>query len=72
MNDTQLLQRQFIFQKNDEQIILEDPNDNLPANTVKSIYANQYPELLNAKLIDKGIVDNKITYEFQTIAGTKA
>jgi len=65
------IQRQFIFKLNDNTITLEDPNVELPVETIKSIYANQYPQLLNATVIDKGIEDNKMTYEFETIAGTK-
>lgn len=72
MTDTQIITRQFLYtDANKDVIVLEDPNIDLPVETIKSMYANQYPELLNASVIDKGINDLKLTYEFETIAGTK-
>lgn len=64
--------RLFIFSKDKEQIILEDLNPNLPAKDIAELYSNQYPELLNATMITKGVNDkDELEFEFKAIAGTK-
>lgn len=68
---TQLLKRQFIFKKNDSTITLDDINSDLPCETIKEIYSAQFPELLNASIVDKGFENGHLVYEFETIAGTK-
>ena len=43
--------REFKFDK----IILPDPDPDMTAEEVKIFYANQYPELLNAKTDEKSV-----------------
>ena len=63
--------RKFLATINKEKIILEDINPNLPVTGIKKLYEGEYPEILNASTIDKGVVDGFIVYEFETISGTK-
>ena len=69
--ETGEIKRTFKLQKNNETIVLEDPNQNFSAEEIKELYANQYPELLNASIEKQGIVDGKITFLFSSIAGNK-
>lgn len=71
MSDIQVLQRKFMFVNGDNQIQLDDINPMLPIETVKEMHSHSYPELLNASVVEKGVEDNYLVYEFQTIAGTK-
>ena len=65
------LKRKFTVQVGKDTITLEDPNSNFSAKEVMEMYANQYPQLLNASIEAKGIVDENILYHFATVAGTK-
>lgn len=65
------LKRKFTVTVSGNIITLEDPNSNFSANEVMEMYANQYPQLLNASVESKGIVDENILYNFATVAGTK-
>ena len=65
------LERQFIIEVDKKQTTLTDPNPALSVEDVKDMYSAQYPELLNAKIVPKGIENDKLVYEFKTIAGTK-
>jgi len=61
------LLRAFKF---DNQII-EDFNPALTPEEIKEHLSGSYPQLTNAKILNKGIQDDKILFEFQTIIGTK-
>ncbi len=64
--------RVFILIKDKEQILLEDLNPNLPAKDIAELYSAQYPELLNATMVNKGVNENDVLeFEFKAIAGTK-
>lgn len=63
--------RVFQININNEIIELEEINDNLTAEQVKDLYTTQYPQLTNATIIQKGIQNDRIIVEFQTVAGTK-
>lgn len=66
------ISRVFILTKDKEQIILEDLNPNLSAKDIAELYSAQYPELLNATMINKGVNENdELEFEFKAIAGTK-
>jgi len=65
------LKRKFTIKIGNEVIELEDPNSNFEAKEVMEMYANQYPQLVNATIESKGIVDECILYNFATVAGTK-
>lgn len=69
--ETKELKRKFTLKVGTEKIELEDPNVNFSAKEVMEMYANQYPQLLNASVESKGIVDENILYHFATVAGTK-
>jgi len=63
--------RVFVLTKNGTTTELEDLNSNLTAEEIKDLYSTQHPELVNASIVNKGIENDKIVYEFKTIAGTK-
>lgn len=65
------LKRKFTVTVSGNIITLEDPNVNFSAKEVMEMYANQYPQLLNASVESKGIVDENILYNFATVVGTK-
>lgn len=65
------LKRKFTVTVSGNTITLEDPNINFSAKEVMEMYSNQYPQLLNASIESKGIVDENILYNFVTVAGTK-
>lgn len=52
---------------------LSDPGDHLTPEEVKSFYAGAYPDLVNAKLSNPKINEEKgtITYAFDPTTGTK-
>jgi PRTRC genetic system protein C len=68
---TKELKRKFTIQVGKDIITLEDPNINFSAQDVMEMYSNQYPQLLNGSIEQKGIVDENILYHFATVAGTK-
>ena len=64
--------RKFLFQNgNKEKIELEDINPDLREENVMGHYAQLYPELTNANIVDKGIVNGWHEIHFESIAGTK-
>jgi PRTRC genetic system protein C len=63
--------RIFKININNTTIDLEDPNEKLTAQEVKTLYEVQYPQLINAEITNKGIVNDTLVFEFNTIAGTK-
>lgn len=65
------LARVFIVKVGNQEISLEDPNPNFSAEQVMELYSAQYPQLLNATIQNAGIENEKITYRFNTVAGTK-
>ena len=65
------LQRVFEIEIENETIQLEDINPSLPAVEIKKLYTTQYPQLLNANIVDKGVNEDKLIFSFQTIAGRK-
>lgn len=65
------IKRKFQIKINGTLITLEDPNDEMTPEEVKDSYSNHYPQLLNAKIEEKGIVDGYSVYEFVTISGVK-
>lgn len=67
----QEIQRVFEIEQNGVKIQLEDPNASFSANDVRDIYTAQYAELLNSTIINRGIENDKLVYEFKTVAGTK-
>lgn len=69
MLQTTQIKRKFKF---DNQII-EDINPKLSAEDIKDHLSGTYPQLTNAKIINKGIQEDMThLFEFQTIVGTKA
>ena len=67
----QELKRVFQFEINKETITLEDPNSSFSANDVREMYTAAYPELLNSSIVNKGVENDKLVYEFKVVAGTK-
>ena len=66
------IERKFVFLNGSkETMTLEDVNPELTTSQVMEHYSLIYPELTNANLIDKGIVDGFHVINFQSIAGTK-
>lgn len=65
------IQREFIIKQNNQTIVLNDPNPNLTPNEVRDFYAPQYPELTNATIENKGIIDDKNVFHFNSVLGTK-
>lgn len=65
------LPRVFKIEINKEVLTLEDPNCSLSANEVRDMYTASYPELLNSSIVNKGIENDKLVYEFKVVAGTK-
>lgn len=71
MSTVSQVQRNFFFQINNEPVTLTDI-PNLSVHEIKEFYSTQYPQLINASIENKGFVNMKSTFEFVTIAGTKA
>lgn len=65
------LERKFILKKDNKDVILEDINPNLSHQQICDVYSNTYPELVNSKIIVKGIINDQEVIKFSTIAGTK-
>lgn len=66
------LQRVFKIKVNGNIVTLKDPNDELSIEEVQEVYCQQYPQLLNASAVEKGINDSdQMEIEFVTVAGTK-
>ena len=71
MSVTVEIPRKFAITLANEKTLLPDLNPALSAEEVMELYSNQYPQLLNATITKKGLVDEHLEYEFQTIAGNK-
>lgn len=67
----QELPRVFLLEINKEIITLEDPNSSFSANDIRDMYTATYPELLNSTIVNKGVENDKLVYEFKVVAGTK-
>ncbi len=67
----QAIVRKFSVEIGGKKTDLEDPNPALSIEAVKELYSAQYPELLNAKTVNKGFVKDNLVIEFTTVAGTK-
>jgi len=64
--------RKFVLLNgNKETIELEDINPELTGEQVMGHYAQLYPELTNANIVDNGIKEGFHLIEFQSLAGTK-
>lgn len=68
---TKKITRVFFLIKDNQRVKLEDINPLLSVNEIIELYSNQYPELINASISNKGIIDDELVFEFSTIAGTK-
>lgn len=65
------LDRKFKFEKDGEEVVLQDPNPNMSTAEVIQHYSVQYPELTTCT-IDGPKVDGSVAlYEFKTTVGTK-
>lgn len=67
-----IIERSFKMNLDNKKLTLTDPNPQMTPEEVCQFYANQYPELTNANIENKGLINDKITIEFNTIIGTKA
>lgn len=65
------IERIFKLDVGGDTLNLTDPNPELSDEEVKDLYSAQYPQLLNATINNLGLVDEKLVFEFQTVAGTK-
>ena len=65
------IERKFVAEINGQKVELEDPNPNFNVEEILEFYVPQYPQLLNAKVNNKGIDNDKATWEFKTVAGVK-
>jgi len=66
------IKRKYIFENgNNGSLELDDIDTNLSNEQVMEHYAQLYPELTNANIIDKGIVVGYHEIHFKTLAGTK-
>lgn len=66
------IERRYIYQNgNDNTIELDDLDHTLSNEQVMEHYSNIYPELTNANIMDKGIVNGYHEIHFKTLAGTK-
>lgn len=68
---TGTIERKFSVKVDNKTIELEDPNPNFTPKEVMELYTPQYPQLLNGSIETLGIVDDKQTFQFVTVAGTK-
>lgn len=71
MAEIKQLERKFVLVKGDSKIDLQDINRTMSPDQIKDVYTNTYPELINSKIENKGIENDKEVYHFTTIAGTK-
>lgn len=68
----QEIKRVFSLKLNGDTVSLDDISPELSVEEVKDIYSNQYPQLLNSKIEDRGIdEEGNHNFEFISIAGTK-
>lgn len=66
-----IIPRKFSITIDKNKIALEDPNPALSIENVKDLYMVSYPQLLNAKIQNQGIVEDALVIDFVTVAGTK-
>lgn len=65
------LPRVFHFKRENRDINLPDPNTAWKPEDVMMFYANDYPELINAKMQGPMVEGEKILYKFDHQPGTK-
>lgn len=58
------IERVFKLQNGNETIELQDPNPNWTPDRVKSFFEDNYSELTNATIESKGIINDKMVFEF--------
>lgn len=66
------IKRVFKMNINGNTQTLKDPNPQMTPNEVCQLFAGHYPELTNANIENKGLVNDDLVYEFNTVLGTKA
>lgn len=66
-----VLQRKFVLEKNNNKIVLDDPDPSMSADEVLNSYSAIYPELVTSSVIGPEYEDDKIIYRFKTTVGTK-
>ena len=65
------LTRQFVFEKNKQQVVLDDPDPTMPAAKVAGVYSHVYPELVTASVTGPEYKEDKAIYTFKMTVGTK-
>lgn len=66
------IERKFIFKDgNNSTIDLDEINESMTPEQVMEHYAQLYPQLTNANIVDKGIVNGFHEIQFNSLAGTK-
>ena len=64
--------RKYLFLNgNREKIELEDIDPEMGHERIMEHYSALYPELTNANVVDKGIIEGFHEIHFQSLAGTK-
>ncbi|SFZ94872.1 PRTRC system protein C [Flaviramulus basaltis] len=71
MQVTSITRKFVLLTGNKEKVELEDMNPDLGNEQIMEHYSMIYPELTNANVLDKGIIDGFHEIHFQSIAGTK-
>lgn len=64
-------ERAFSFTSKGQTINLPDPNIEMSPEAVMNFYSPQYPELITSKLTGPVLKDDKFTYKFDSVMGTK-
>lgn len=65
------MKRVFKMKKNNQEIVLDDPNVNMSPAEVMDFYSMNYPELTTATVHGPEIEDDRAVYEFKTTIGVK-
>lgn len=66
------IERKYIYQNgSNDSIELDDLDCNMGHEQIMEHYSQLYPELTNANITDKGIVNGYHEIHFKTLAGTK-
>ena len=65
------LERSFVFQKENTEITLTDPNADMTPDQVMSFFSHTYPELTTSTVHGPEINGDKVVYHFKTTIGTK-
>ena len=71
MLSTTTLKRVFLHTRQQNEILLADPNSAFSAQEVLDFYSGTYPELTTAKIEGPEIVNDALQFRFQTTLGTK-